>query len=509
MHSRFYRIGVGTIFVLIILGFVLPGVVDVIIPKTQSKHLARIDGEPINEPHFYRLLTLSVQRLQMLYPKITFPELIQMNYPTDMLRDFVRRQIIRKHMEKEGFLVNEKSMIAMLKKQLSGHLPESRSERRVLVEDAKTAGLLDQLILPYAFPQSYIKLQLQALSIQRQFNLVEIPYDQMVVKATFSGEKQKELEKTARKKYSVDLTNPKRKDVAVMTVDPTKINVSDEETRAFFDKHKERYQTEGKDITFESVAKQVAEHARHEKVSAMINEIKTGLDQEKSTIEQLTDQLKLTVTTYKKMDGSGENTQKQTLPAREKVLEALSRLDEEEFSVVADDQKPGYFYAIKVLKAYPEHPKTGEELTTALKALWTKEQQQEVARKLADDIIENKKELSNYVKKNNLPVHKNLSISASTQPAKYPVKDLNPDMVDRLLTAPKEELHLEYGRNGILLFDVIKDTAAKADDQSFQKQKKVFEQMAHEAAMQAWFNNALIHHKVEINVSALHQRLNA
>ncbi len=56
MHSRFYRIGVGTIFVLIIAGFVLPGVVDVVIPKTKNKHLARIDGEPINEQHFYRLL---------------------------------------------------------------------------------------------------------------------------------------------------------------------------------------------------------------------------------------------------------------------------------------------------------------------------------------------------------------------------------------------------------------------------------------------------------------------
>lgn len=505
MHSRFYRIGVGTIFVLIIAGFVLPGVVDVIIPKSQSKHLARIDGEPINEPHFYRLLTLSVQRLQMFYPKITFPELIQMNYPTDMLRDFVRRQIIRKHMEKEGFLVNEKSMIALLKKQLAGNLPESRSERRILVEDAKTAALVDQLILPYVFPQNYIKLQLQALSIQRQFNLVEIPYDQMIVAKIFSPEKQKEFEKVARKKHSAVLTNPKRKDVALMTVDPTKINVSDEEVRQFFEKNKERYQ----DATFEAVSKQVAEHAGHEKISATINEIKTQLDQEKSTIEQLADQLKLTITTYQQIDDNGENAQKQVFPAREKILEALSRLDEEEFSVVADDQKPGYFYAIKVLKVYPEHPKNGEELTSALKAVWTKEQQQDVARKLADEIIENKKELSGYVKKNNLPVHKNLSISASMPPAKYPVKDLNPDMVDRLLTAPKDELHMEYGRNGILLFDVMKDTAAKPDDQSFQQQKKGFEQMAHEAAMQAWFNNALIHHKVDINVSVLHQRLNA
>ncbi|MEK7654982.1 MAG: SurA N-terminal domain-containing protein [Pseudomonadota bacterium] len=505
MHSRFYRIGVGTIFVLIIAGFVLPGIVDVIIPKSQNKHLARIDGEPINEPHFYRLLTLSVQRLQMFYPKITFPELIQMNYPTDMLRDFVRRQIMRKHMEKEGFLVNEKSMIALLKKQLAGNLPESRSERRILVEDAKTAALLDQLILPYAFPQSYTKLQLQALSIQRQFNLVEIPYDHMVVTKTFSAEMQKDFEKTARKKHNAVLTTPKRKDVALMTVDPNKINVSAEEARQFFDKNKERYQ----DATFDAVSKQVAEHAQHEKISAMINDIKTQLDQEKETIDQLADQLKLTVTTYKQIDSHGENAQKQVLPAREKILEALSRLDEEEFSVVADDQKPGYFYAIKVLKVYPEHPKTGEELIAALKDLWTKEQQQDVARKLADEIIESKKELSGYIKKNHLPVHKNLSISASTQPEKYPVKDLNPDIVDRLLTAPKDELHMEYGRNSILLFDVIKDTAAKSDDQSFQKQKKGFEQMATEAAMQAWFNNALTHHKVDINVSALHQRLNA
>lgn len=505
MHSRFYRIGVGTIFVLIIAGFILPGVIDVVIPKGQNKHLARIDGEPINEPHFYRLLTLSVQRLQMFYPKITLPELIQMNYPTDILRDFVRRQIIRKHMEKEGFLVNEKSMIAMLKKQLAGNLPESRSERRILVEDAKTAGLLDQLILPYAFPPDYIKLQLKTLSIQRQFNLVEIPYDKMVVKDSFSIEKQQEFEKTARKKYSSALTHPKRKDVAVMTVDPTKINVSDEEVRAFFEKNKERYQ----EATFETVAKQIVEHAKHEKISAIINEIKSQLDQEKSTVEQLADQLQLTINTYKKVADNGDNDSKQILPAREKTLEALSRLDEEEFSVVPDDQKPGYFYVIKVLKAYPEHAKAGEELTTTLKTLWEKEQQQEMARKLADEIIENKKELSDYVKKNNLPVHKNLLISASTQPAKYPVKDLNSDMVDRLLTAPKDELHLEYGKNGILLFDVIKDSAAKEDDQNFQKQKKIFEQTAHESAMQAWFNDALVHHKVDINVSALHQRLNA
>lgn len=509
MQSRFYRIGVGTIFVLIIAGFVLPGIVDVIVPKSQNKHLARIDGEPINEPHFYRLLTLSVQRLQMFYPKITLPELIQMNYPTDMLRDFVRRQIMRKHMEKEGFLINEKSMIAMLKKQLSGNLPESRSERRILVEDAKTAGLLDQLILPYAFPHAYIKLQLQALSIQRQFNLIEIPYDKMAVTTPFSEDKQKDFEKIARKKYASALTNPKRKDVAVMTVDPIKINVSDEEARAFFEKNKERYQKDGQDAKFEAVSKQVAEHAGHQKVSAMINEIKTGLDQEKSTIEQLAYQFKLTVTNYTQIADDGANTHNRILPAREKILEALSRLDEEEFSVVADDQKPGYFYAIKVLKVYPEHPKTGEELTSMLKGLWTKEQQQDLARKLADDMIENKKELSSYVKKHNLPVQKNLAISANTTVAKYPVKDLNPDMVDRLLTAPKGDVHMEYGRAGILLFDVIKDTAAKDDEQSFQKQKKAFEQMAHEAALQAWFNNALIHHKVDINLSALHQRLNA
>lgn len=509
MHSRFYRIGVGTIFVLIIAGFVLPGVVDVIIPKTQNKHLARIDGEPINEPHFYRLLTLSVQRLQMFYPKITFPELIQMNYPTDMLRDFVRRQIMRKHMEKEGFLVNEKSMIAMLKKQLAGNFPESRSERRILVEDAKTAGLLDQLILPYVFPQEYIKLQLRALSIKRQFNLIEIPYDQMVVKIPFSAEKQKEFEKIARKKYSSALTNPKKKDVVLMTVDPTKINVSDEEARAFFEKNKERYQKDEQTTAFESIAKQVAEHARHEKVSTMINEIKTELDQEKTTIEKLADRLKLTVTTYKQIDDSGENDQKQILPAREKILEALSRLDEEEFSVIADDQKSGYFYVIKVLKTYPETQKIGEDLTNVLKTLWTKEQQQDMARKLADEIVEDKKNLSACIKKNSLPVHKNLSISASMQPTKYPIKDLNSDMVDRLLAASKKELHMEYGRNGILLFDVIEDIAAKADDQSFQQQKKTFEQMAHESAMQAWFNNALTHHKVDINVSVLHQRLNA
>ena len=506
MHSRFYRIGVGTIFVLIIAGFVLPGVVDVLVPKTQNKHLARIDGEPINEAHFYRLLTLSVQRLQMFYPKITFPELIQMNYPTDMLRDFVRRQIMRKHMEKEGFLINEKSMVEMLKKKLVGNLPESRSERRILVEDAKTATLLDQLILPYAFPQDYIKLQLQALSIQRQFDLIEIPYAQMVVKTQFSAEKEKEFEKTARKKYSAVLTNPKRKDVALVTIDPTKVSVSDEEVRQFFEKNTSRYQ----DATFETVAKQVAEHAQHEKVGVIVNDIKTQLDQEKSTIEQLADQFKMNINVYKKIDDDGNNIDNQKeLPARTKLLETLSHLDEEEFAVVADDQKPGYFYAVKVLKMYPDHPKTGGDLTSTLKTLWIREQQQDLARKLADELIENKKDITASIKKNNLPIQKGLSISAGMQPAQYPAKDLNPDMADRLLTAPKDDLHMEYGKNGILLFDVIKDTAAKTDDQSFQKNKKAFEQMAHESVMQTWFNDALVDHKVDINISALHQRLNA
>lgn len=515
MRSRFYQIGIGTVFVLIIAGFVLPGVVDVLIPKTKNKYLARIDGAPINEPHFYRLLTLSVQRLQLFYPKITFPELIQMNYPTDMLRDFVRRQIMRKHMEKEDFLVNEKSMVGLLKKQLAGHLPESRSERRILVEDAKTAGILDQLVLPYAFPQDYIKLQLQALSIQRHFNLIEIPYDQMAITVAFSEEKQKEFERTAQKKYRAVLTNPKRKDVVLMSVDPTKITVTDQESREFFEKNKARYQTsskpeEQKEITFETIVKQVSEHAQQEKISTMISEIKSQLDQEKSSVDQLAKQFGLTVITYHKIDASGESEQgqKQDLPAREKTLEALSRLDEEEFSVIADDQKPGFFYIIRVLKLYPEQPKTGPELTRALKELWTQEQQQDVARKMADEIIENKKELQEYVKKSNLPVHKNLSISASTHPSKYPFKDLNHEMVDRLLTSPKGELHMEYGRNSILLFDITKDTSAKPEEQNIQQKKKEFEQMANDSAMQTWFNEALLHHKVEINVSALHQRLN-
>jgi len=507
MRSRFYRIGVGIIFVLIIAGFVLPGVVGVVAPKTKNKHLARIDGESINEQHFCRLLTLSVQRLQMFYPKITFPELVQMNYPTDMLRDFVRRQIMRKHMEKEGFLVNEKSMVAMLKKQLAGRLPESRSERRILLEDARIATLLDQLILPYAFPQDYIKLQLQALSIQRQFDLIEIFYDRMVVEDSFSAEKQKEFENSARKKYGSALVNPKRKDVVVMVVDPTKVIVSTEEAREFFEKNKSRYQN----AAFEAISKQVVEHAQHEKVSAMINDIKIQLDQEKSTIEQLADLFKMSLSFHKKIDDNGDSLeiQKDSLPVRDKMLENLSHLDEEDYSVIVDDQKPGYFYVVKVLKVYPEHPKTGSDLLDTLKKLWVKEQQQNLAQKLANDMVENKDELSGYVKKYNLSVQKNLSISARTEASKYPVKDLNPDMVDRLLTAPKDALHMEYGKNSILLFDIIKDTSSKSDDQSVQKQKKVFEQMANDSVTQAWFNDALVQHKVEINISALHDRLNS
>ena len=52
MRSRFYQIGISVIFGLIIAGFVLPGVIDVIVPRNKQNYLAKIDGEPINEPHF-------------------------------------------------------------------------------------------------------------------------------------------------------------------------------------------------------------------------------------------------------------------------------------------------------------------------------------------------------------------------------------------------------------------------------------------------------------------------
>ena len=125
-------------------------------------------------------------------------------------------------------------------------------------------------------------------------------------------------------------------------------------------------------------------------------------------------------------------------------------------------------------KSYPEHMKAGSELANMLKTLWTKEQQQELARKLAEEILDNKDDLAGYIRKNHLIFHKNLSLSGSITPAKYPLKGLTPDMVERIMTAVKGELHMEYAQDGIFLFEILKDIPQDTGTENLKKQREVF-----------------------------------
>lgn len=499
MHARLTRIGIGIIFSLIIAGFILPAVMDVFVRQTSAKHIAKIDGEPINEPHFFRLLALSVQRLQTIYPKLTFQNLVQMNYPTDMLRDFVRRQVMRKHMLQEGFIVHEKTAIDLIKKQMSGVMPESRSERRMLVEDVKTAALVDQLVLPYAFSQDYIKLLTQALSIQRQFNITEIPYRKMQVTQEFTPDVEKVFLVQAMKKYKDQLIEPTQKEFSVMILDPSKISVTMEDTNQYFEQNKAKYK---ENAQFGDVAKEVENHVRLEKMRDIITDTKSQLESEKSLEDvSKTYGFELIQTMYPSIPTE--------LDAQiySKIAPSLNRLEEQDYTLLPDDQKEGYFYAIKINKVTPAHTKTGPALTETLKNLWTAEQQHEVAKKLALDVLDrnNAKDDSGRALISAYTTYKNLLISMTTEPSKYPHPDLTPDMVERIMSVRKGQWHMEYGRQGILLFFVEKDVDGKTD--AVESQRQAFNNMAMDSAQQAWFNHALSQHKVDINLSGLYQRL--